>query len=63
MFIWIGKLGLNLFYTKGESFARYDPEEGGTMYGPYTLWFERRFIFIYWAITKPYKRSGISFGN
>jgi hypothetical protein len=52
--IYLDSLGIGFV---GDSIARYDDE--GSSYGPYTVWFERKFLCFYWAVTKPKRRFGI----
>lgn len=49
---WIWKIGF-VFWPLG-SFAR----GAESIYGPYDLWFERKWWPIYWAVTPPYKFAG-----
>lgn len=55
VFIWIGEIGICFFGPSG--FARFD--ENGSVYGPYFLWFNRKFWPVYTAVTKPYKPWGV----
>ena len=48
-FFW--RIGFGFFMAN--SFAR-----GDSVYGPYDLWFERKFLFVYWAVTQPNRLCG-----
>jgi hypothetical protein len=54
MFIWIYKLGIGI--NCPSSFSRFD--ENGTVFGPYTMWFERKFLIFFWAVTSPKQSFG-----
>lgn len=56
MIVYYRNFGIAFFMPS--SFARYSDE--GSFYGPYTLWFERKFLCFYWAVTPPKRKFGIS---
>jgi len=55
-FAWYGKIGIGI--GMNTSFARFD--ESGSCYGPYTLWFRRICWPVYWAVTTPKQKYGVS---
>lgn len=56
MIFYIYKFGIAFFMAS--SFARYD-DDGG-FGGPYSIWFERKFLCFYWAVTPPKRKFGIA---
>lgn len=53
MFFWYDHFGVGLFMA--DSFARGCIE----LYGPYGLWFSRKFLCLYWAMTKLTRKYGL----
>jgi hypothetical protein len=54
MFIWYGNYGFGLFMS--DTFARGCED----LYGPYDIWFKRKFLWFYKAMTPPTQKFGIS---
>ena len=57
-FVWCGRWGI--CFCGSSSFARFDDEAGGSVYGPYVLWFERVCWPVYRAVTDPVESRGVT---
>lgn len=56
MIVWYKKFGIGFFAP--ETLAR----GGGSIYGPYDRWFERKFLCFYWSVVgTPKPAYGIEF--